>query len=237
MAAPGYSVAMISIVIPTLNADARLGDCLNALVSPALDGIVKEVIVVDGGSRDATLAMADSFGTRILTAPPGRGGQLKAGAEAAKAEWLLFLHADTVLEEGWADEAVEFMTKRRYEAGVFTLQFDAKGLAPKLVAAGAMARTCWFKSPYGDQGLFISKKTYEEIGGFADIPLFEDVDIIKRLLRIKGPHALHIFSSKAVTSAERYEREGYARRVWRNCVLHTRYQLGAAPEKLAKAYR
>ena len=228
---------MISIIIPTLNADARLGDCLNALVSSALDGIVKEVIVVDGGSRDATLAMADSFGTRILTAPPGRGGQMKAGAEAARGDWLLFLHADTVLEESWAAEAADFMSKQRYEAAVFTLQFDARGLAPKLVAAGAMARTCWIKSPYGDQGLFISKEIYEEIGGFADMPLFEDVDIIKRLLRIKGPHALHVFSSKAVTSAERYEREGYARRVWKNFLLHTRYQFGASPEKLAKAYR
>ncbi|WP_375203564.1 TIGR04283 family arsenosugar biosynthesis glycosyltransferase [Hyphococcus sp.] len=228
---------MISVVIPTLNADARLGDCLDALVTPALNGLVKEVIIVDGGSRDATLAMADSFGTRILTAPPGRGGQLKTGAEAARGDWLLFLHADTVLEAGWAAEIAEFIAKQRYEAGVFTLKFDAKGIAPQLVALGAMLRTRFAKAPYGDQGLLILKKTYEEIGGFADMPLFEDVEIIKRLLRIKGPHALHVFSSRAVTSAERYEREGYVKRVFKNFVLHTRYQFGAAPEKLAKAYR
>lgn len=228
---------MISVIIPTLNAEARLGECLDALVIPALDGFVKEVIVVDGGSTDATLPMADSFGTRILTAPPGRGGQLKRGAEEARGPWLLFLHADTALEEGWADEAIEFIRKQKYEAAVFTLQFDAKGLAPKFVAAGAMARTKFVKAPYGDQGLLISQKTYDEIGGFSSMPLFEDVDIIKRLLKAKGQHALHVFSSKAITSAERYEREGYLRRVLKNFVLLTRYFLGASPEKLARDYQ
>ncbi|MFC2954146.1 TIGR04283 family arsenosugar biosynthesis glycosyltransferase [Marinicaulis aureus] len=228
---------MISIIIPTLNADARLGDCLNALVSSALDGIVKEVIVVDGGSRDATLAMADSFGTRILTAPPGRGGQMKAGAEAARGDWLLFLHADTVLEEGWAAEAADFMSKRRYEAAVFTLQFDAKGLAPALVAAGAMLRTKMLKAPYGDQGLLISKGLYEEVGGYADMPLMEDVEFIRRLTKAKGGGVLHVLQAKAVTSAERYERDGYFRRAFKNLTIFARYQCGASPETLAKVYR
>jgi rSAM/selenodomain-associated transferase 2 len=228
---------MISVVIPALNAAPRIAACLEALVTPALDGAVKEVIVVDGGSTDQTSEIADGFGATLLTAPPGRGGQLRKGAGAAKGPWLLFLHADTVLQEGWAEEAMAFMNDNPARAAVFTLEFDAAGVAPKLVAAGAMLRTSVAKAPYGDQGLLISKKTYEDIGGFADMPLFEDVDIVKRLLKAKGKRALHVLSSKAVTSADRYEREGYVKRVARNFILLTRYRFGAAPEDLAKAYR
>ena len=114
---------------------------------------------------------------------------------------------DTVLAEGWEREVLAFISNKSDAAAVFTLAFDAKGLAPKLVAFGAMQRTRWLKSPYGDQGLLISKSAYEEIGGYRDMPLFEDVDIIRRLVRNKGALALHVFSSKAITSAERYERE------------------------------
>ncbi len=228
---------MISVVIPTLNAEARLAPCLDALVGPALDGLVKEVIVVDGGSSDKTLQIADGFGARIMTAPPGRGGQLKAGAGAARGGWLLFLHADTVLEDEWGEEALAFMRGHDSGAAVFTLQFDAKGPAPRLVAAGAMARTRMLKTPYGDQGLLISKPLYEKLGGYADIPLMEDVEFIRRLTKQEGAGALHVLRARAVTSAARYERDGYLRRVVKNLTILARYSLGAAPEDLARAYR
>ena len=232
-----YKTGMISVVIPALNAEARLGPCLDALVGPAIDETVKQVVVVDGGSTDKTKDIADGFGATVLTAPPGRGGQLKAGAAAARGDWLLFLHADTVLDHGWAREAEAFMGEGEARAGVFTLRFDARGLAPKIVAAGAMARTHIFKSPYGDQGLLISRRLYDEIGGYRDIKLFEDVDIVRRLVAHGGRGALHVFAAKAVTSAERYEREGYAARVLKNLWLLARYRAGAAPDALARDYR
>lgn len=228
---------MISAVIPTLNAQARLALCLDALIPPALDGFVKEVIVVDGGSEDETRDIAGGFGATVLTAPRGRGGQLRRGASAARGDWLLFLHADTVLEEGWADEAIAFIKDRPDGAAVFTLQFDAKGFAPALVAAGAMARTRLLKAPYGDQGLLIPKALYEMVGGYADLPLMEDVEFIRRLIKKEGRGALQVLKARAVTSAERYERDGYARRVAKNLAILTRYYLGASPEELAKSYR
>lgn len=228
---------MLSVIIPTLNAGSRLAECLDALVEPVIEGLVKQVIVVDGGSSDDTLKIADGFGAKILSTPPGRGGQMKAGAAAASGDWLLFLHADTVLQNEWAAEAVVFIEKNPCHAGVFTLAFDAPGLAPRIVSAGAMLRTKLFKSPYGDQGFLISKAIYEEIGGYRDMPLFEDVDIVQRLLQTKGADALHILAAKAVTSAERYEREGYLRQVFKNALLLARFHLGASPEKLSEAYR
>ncbi len=230
---------MISIVIPALNAASRLPLCLDALVAPALDGLVKEVIVVDGGSDDASAAIADGFGATVLTAPPGRGGQLVAGAAVTRGAWLLFLHGDTVLEEGWADEARRFISgdDANARAGVFTLRFDAAGLAPQLLSAGAMLRTQLFKTPYGDQGLLVSRALYDAVGGYNDMPLFEDVDIVQRIIAHEGRSALHVFKSKAVTDAARYQRRGYFRQAATNLWRLLRYHTGATPEDLAKSYR
>jgi len=227
----------ISVVIPALNAEARLDATLDALIAAAMSGLIKEVILVDGGSTDLTCDLAENFGATVLAAPPGRGGQLKVGADAARGDWLLFLHADTVLDDGWADEARAFMLDNPGKAAVFTLSFDAKGIAPALVAFGAMLRTKLLRAPYGDQGLLISRNLYDEIGGYEDMPLFEDVDIVRRLLRAKGSRSLRVLPAKAITAADRYERQGYFNRVVKNFILLMRYQFGASPEALAKAYK
>jgi glycosyltransferase involved in cell wall biosynthesis len=172
-----------------------------------------------------------------LTAPPGRGGQLSAGAQAARGDWFLFLHADTALQEGWAAEATVHIEAHAESAAVFTLAFDSKKGAAKFVSTGAMIRTRVLRLPYGDQGLLISRAFYDAVGGFADMPLFEDVDMARRIVKARGRRALRVLDTTATTSAERYERLGYARCILRNAWLLTRFHLGAAPEALAKAYR
>jgi GT2 family glycosyltransferase len=159
---------------------------------------------------------------------------LIAGAGAARGRWLLFLHADTVLEDGWAEEAGAFIRNGGARAAVFTLVFDARGAAPRVVAAGAMIRTRIFRSPYGDQGLLLPRALYDEAGGFRDLPIMEDVDLIDRLNRRGG---FTVLTSKAVTSAERYERDGYFKRVVKNARCVALYRFGVAPEKIADLYR
>lgn len=228
---------MISVVIPALNAEARLSACLGALVAATVKGLVREVIIVDGGSTDRTVAIADGYGARVLTAAPGRGEQLGVGASAARSDWLLFLHADTVLDPRWAEDADMHMQTAAERAAVFTLAFASEDAAAKIVSAGAMLRTRLFRLPYGDQGLLISRRQYNAIGGYRPMPLFEDVDLIRRLTKASGRGAFQVLPAKATTSAERYERLGYATCVARNNLLLARFMAGASPHTLAAAYR
>jgi rSAM/selenodomain-associated transferase 2 len=228
------SRAPLSVIIPALNAESGLPATLAALAPAAVEGLIREVVVVDGGSSDGTRSIAESAGAKVVETAPGRGGQLALGANMARGEWLLFLHADTVLEAGWATEAAAFMSKPQLEAAVFTLAFDAKGLAPALVAAGAMLRTRLFGAPYGDQGLLLSRALYDAAGGYLALPLMEDVEFIDRL---KGNGGIAVLKSRATTSARRYEIDGYAKRVLKNFLCMIMYRAGVAPDKIAAFYR
>lgn len=225
--------APLSVIIPTLNAAGELARALAALAPAAIGGLVREVIVVDGGSSDATREIAEAAGARVMMTAPGRGGQLAKGADAARGEWFLFLHADTVLASEWADETSALIAGDRRRAGVFTLAFDARGVAPRLVAAGAMIRTRLFGVPYGDQGLLVSRDHYYAAGGFRPMPLMEDVEFVDRLRR----HGkIRVLKSRATTSARRYERDGYLARVCKNSCCIIMHRLGVAPEKIAAFY-
>lgn len=228
------SRAPLSVVIPTLDAGHCLAASLAALAPAAIGGLVREVIVADGGSADNTRELAEATGAHVLKTKPGRGSQLIEGARAARGDWLLFLHADTVLEEGWADEAAAFLRGGGARAAVFTLSFDTPGFAPRLVAAGAMLRTRMIGSPYGDQGLLLARAHYEDLGGYRDLPIMEDVDLIDRINKRGG---FSVLKSKAVTSARRYERDGYVSRVVRNACCIAMFRSGVAPEKIAAFYR
>jgi rSAM/selenodomain-associated transferase 2 len=227
---------MISVVVPTLNADETLASTLAALVPAAVEGLVREVVIVDGGSSDRTQAIAEGMGARWLMAPRGRGAQLAAGACAAGCAWLLFLHADTVLEPGWIQEAgsfidqVERATTRR--AAAFRFALDDKEPAARRIEFWARARGKLLKLPYGDQGLLISRDFYDALGGYRALPLMEDVDLVRRI----GGRRLKILNSRAITSAVRYRRGGYWLRPWRNLALLTLYFLRVPTSTLAKLY-
>jgi rSAM/selenodomain-associated transferase 2 len=224
--------APVSVVIPTLNAAERIGPCLGALGEGLMSGLIRELIIADGGSDDAIAEVAERIGANIVTAPRGRGQQLAAGAEAARGDWLLFLHADTVLSADWADAIKSHLENRPDKAGYFILRFDAGCPMARLTAAWANLRSALFALPYGDQGLLISQTLYRQTGGFPEIPLMEDVALIRRI----GRRRLARLGAQAVTSAARYAAEGWLRRGWRNLSTLALYFAGVAPAKLAARY-
>lgn len=221
--------APISIVIPTLNAAGSLPATLQSLMEGVQAGLIRELVITDGGSADETLAIADEAGARIVEGAPSRGGQLQRGCDVASADWLMVLHADTVLQAGWSEAVAAHLETGAPAA--FLLQFQAKGFAPGWVAGWANFRSRLFGLPYGDQGLLVPRETYLAAGGYKDQSLMEDVALVQALPRVQ------IIPVRAVTSAERYERSGWLSRGGRNLWLVLRYFLGADPEKLARLYR
>ena len=218
--------APISVVIPTLNAEGQLPESLGALAH-GLE-LVRELIVSDGGSADATLRIAEEAGARVVTGPAGRGGQLRRGADAAQGDWILFLHADTHLPAGWADAATAHMPSGA--AGWFRLAFRSRGPGARWTARWANLRSR-AGLPYGDQGLLMPRALYGDVGGFDDVPLMEDVAMARKL---RG--RLRPIGATVTTSAERYEARGWMRQGARNLGTLARHLAGASPEDLAARY-
>jgi len=228
---------MISVIIPTLNAAEGLPSSLTSLVSGVVSGALREVIIVDGGSTDKTLDIAEAAGAKVVRSETGRGNQLMAGAEAARSDWLLFLHADTVLEKGWEEEVGVFMDRvnsgqRPETAAAFRFVLDDLGLLPRLIETGVSLRCTFFRMPYGDQALLIPRRLYNAIGGYSPVPLLEDVDINRRL----GRSRMVILRTGAVTSAIRYKRDGYVRRVLRNTLCLAMYYCRVPIRHIVRVY-
>lgn len=224
--------APLSIVIPTLNAEADLPLCLESLMPGLEAGLIREVIIADGGSTDATQRIAGAMGARLITGASGRGAQLAAGAAAARGEWLLFLHADTALSRDWAERSADHMMTKTDCAAFFDLRYRSDDRAARGLEKRANRRARMLGLPYGDQGLLISRKLYDETGGYRDVPLMEDVMLVRAI----GRRRLRQLDAEARTSAAKYERDGWHRRSLRNSILMTRFLLGAKPETLAKHY-
>lgn len=220
----------VDIVIPTLNAAASLESTLAAL--PAHSDLAFSTTICDGGSRDDTVAIARRAGAEIVTAPPGRGGQLATGAAAGRAPWLLFLHADTRLEIGAGHVIAHFVRSIDGKAGYFRLRFDADEAGARRVERLAAWRCRTFGLPYGDQGLLISRMLYERLGGYRPLPLMEDVDLVRRI----GRKSLVRLEADAITSAARYRRDGWWFRPLRNLACLTLYFAGVAPRTLRHLY-
>lgn len=227
---------MLSVIIPTLNGERTLVRVLAALVPAAVDGLVCEVIVADGGSGDATLEIAEAAGCGIVRTTRGRGNQLAEGARAARGRWLLFLHADTVPGEGWIDDVRRFIEHAehgaRAQAAAFRFALDAPGTKARLLEWIVAARCATVALPYGDQGLLLSRQLYDSLGGFRPIPLMEDVDLVRRI----GRHRLALLSSRAVTSSERYQRGGFVHRMARNVACLTLFFLRVPPRLIVRLY-
>ncbi|WP_298356370.1 TIGR04283 family arsenosugar biosynthesis glycosyltransferase [uncultured Litoreibacter sp.] len=222
--------ARLSIIIPTLNAEADLPATLDALLTGVAQGVIRELIVTDGGSQDATVILADDAGAEIVTGRAGRGGQLARGAATARGDWLLFVHADTHLPPGWVGAVCTHMD-RCEGAAVFRLSFRASGTMAWVTAGWANLRTRLFGLPYGDQGLLISRGLYDAVGGFADLALMEDVAMARAL---KG--RITVLDETVTTDAGRYVEGGWLRRGTRNLWALTRYLAGADPKQLAARY-
>lgn len=220
--------APISVIIPTLNAEGDLPACLASLGEGLAAGLIRELIVSDGGSEDQTLAIAEAAGAKIVTGAPGRGAQLRRGCAESAGEWLLVLHADTILGAGWTEAVTGHLPQS--SPAVFHLRFRARGVSPYYIARWANVRTRIFSLPYGDQGLLVTRADYDEAGGYPDIPLMEDVSLIRALPRVR------LLPAIAETGADRYERDGWTRRGFRNHWTMIRYLCGVAPEHLVKGY-
>jgi rSAM/selenodomain-associated transferase 2 len=216
----------LSVVIPTLHAASHLRACLERLKGKA------EVIVADGGSSDATAAIAADYGARVIEAPRGRGKQLHAGAEAARGDWLLFLHADTLLGDSWEDAARRHMAERPEDAAFFAFRLDDPAWQARLLECGVSLRVRALSLPYGDQGLLISKRLYQAVGGFRPLALMEDVDLVRRI----GRGRLRQLDAVATTSAERWRRDGWCRRSARNLSCLALYGLGVSPARIGRLY-
>jgi len=221
--------APITIIIPTLNAAQSLPGCAASVFEGLSTGLIRELIVSDGGSSDATAEIAEELGATFLVGEASRGGQIGRAVEAAQSDWLLILHADTQLPAGWSEVVADHLSQST--PAYFKLGFDKGGAGAKLTAAWANLRSRLFNLPYGDQGLLIRRDMLAQVGGYRDIPLMEDVDLARRLPRMTG------LPITARTSAARYVREGWLRRGTRNLVLLLRFLTGADPHVLAQAYR
>lgn len=220
---------MLSIIIPALDEEASIGACL-ARLKPLRDAGA-ELIVVDGGSRDATRVIAAPHADGVIDAPRGRASQMNAGAHVSRGEHLLFLHADTILPPGAAEAVADAL--RSHAWGRFDVAIS--GAAPLLAVVALLMnlRSRWTGVATGDQAIFVRRDAFERIGGYPPIALMEDVAISKRLKAVSPPACL---SQRVLTSGRRWEKHGTLRTIvlmWR---LRLAYALGADPDRLARRY-
>jgi len=222
---------MISVIIPVLNEESTIGRCIGILKAESKP---LEIIVADGGSRDGTLAIASSYpDVTVVRSRTGRGIQMNAGAAAARGNILLFLHADTTLEYGWVAQIGDSMSDSSAVGGAFSFRIDNAAMKYRLVERWVQMRCYFCKLPYGDQAIFVRAEVFRQLGGYRDIPLMEDVELVQRLKRIGG---MTMLQNKAVTSARRWARRGLIKTTAINQLLMLLYMSGVDPARLAKIY-
>jgi rSAM/selenodomain-associated transferase 2 len=219
----------LSVIIPALDEGRALPLLLADLRE--LDGPAREVIVVDGGSGDDTVAVAAAAGARVLPAPRGRARQLNAGARAARGNWLLFLHADSRLDAE-ARQVLRTVLEGppSFTVAVFRFAIDLPRGWKRFIEGGQRLREALFDLPYGDQGLLVRRDAFEAAGGYPDLPLMEDVALIRRL---RQRQAIVRLPASLVTSGRRYREQGVIRTLLMHSALILLYHLGVPPARLA----
>ncbi|MBE9003003.1 MULTISPECIES: TIGR04283 family arsenosugar biosynthesis glycosyltransferase [unclassified Nostoc] len=222
--------ARISIIIPTLN---EAGNIKKAIVTTQPNTNI-EVIIVDGGSKDDTIEIAQSLNVKVISSSPGRAVQMNAGVVAASGNILLFLHADTRLPTGFDDMIRTALQQPGTVAGAFKLRIDAPLLSLRWVEWGVNVRSHFCQMPYGDQAIFLTKKVFQQIGGFPELPIMEDFELIRCL---KSIGRIVIIPTPVVTSARRWLQKGVFKTTLLNQIVIIAYLLGVSPERIRCWYR
>jgi rSAM/selenodomain-associated transferase 2 len=220
---------MVSIIVPALNEASQIGNTLSAL--QCLEG-QKEIIVVDGGSEDQTVALATAAGVKVLESARGRGTQQHAGALAARGQVLWFVHADTSPPRHAISEINEALRDSSVVGGNFGLTFDGPSRAARQLTA-IYPTLRWLNLCYGDSGIFVRRSAYDVIGGFRPLAMFEDLDLLRRLRR-KG-RFVHL-KTRIVTSSRRFENRNFAGMWVHWTALQILYWAGVQPKTLANWY-
>ena len=215
----------LSVVIPTLDEAERITQSVSSAVGGA-----DEVLVVDGGSRDGTPERAEAAGARVISSTPGRARQLGIGAEAARGDVLLFLHADTRLPSGWDAGVRHALADPDVVGGAFRFRFDERTLVLRLLEWGTRLRVALLRLPYGDQALFVRRSVLDAIGGLPQVPIMEDLDLVAALKR-RG--RLVLLTLPATTSARRYRERGPLRTAARNMLAALAWACGRDRARIA----
>jgi rSAM/selenodomain-associated transferase 2 len=221
---------VLSVVIPALNEAASIEACI-ASVATAEASV--EIIVADGGSTDGTAERAARLGARIVLGPRGRSAQVNAGGHAAQGGTLLFLHADTLLPEGYDRDVLEALSDPAVAGGGFALGIAAPGFGFRFIEAMANLRSRTCSMPFGDQALFVRRETFLALGGFPDMPIMEDFAFVDRLRRTGRVVTL---PRRVRTSPRRWHALGLVRVTLTNKVMIWGYKSGVSPERLARWY-
>lgn len=224
---------MISVVVPTLNEAATIKETISQAKKSSRDTKV-EIIVADGGSTDATMEIASSGGAKVIWTAGGRSCQMNAGAKVARGDVLLFLHADTRLPDGFDLLVLQTLATPGVVAGAFELKIDGQRWGLRLVEKGVNWRSRLLGMPYGDQAIFLPTSVFWQLGGFRELPIMEDFELVLRLRRLG---LVGIAPAPVVTSARRWLALGVVKTTAINQLIILGYYLGVSQERLAQWYR